>query len=57
MLEVQEVLGDFPERQSRRLQWTALEAAIEEVSQPKLRELLLLFAENGLRVGVELETQ
>ena len=57
LLEVQEVLGDFPERQSRRLQWTALEAAIEEVSQPKLRELLLLFAENGLRVGVELETQ
>ncbi|WDZ80724.1 NUDIX domain-containing protein (plasmid) [Ensifer adhaerens] len=58
LLEVQEILWDFPERESRRLQWTPLEAAIQEVSQPKLRELLLLLAaENGLCAGFELEAQ
>ena len=58
LLEVEEILADFPERQSRRLQWTPLEAAVQEVSEPKLRELLLLLAaENGLCVGFELQAR
>lgn len=58
LLEVEEILADFPERQSRRLQWTPIEAAVQEVSEPKLRELLLLLAaENGLCVGFELQAR
>ncbi|MBK5567479.1 NUDIX hydrolase [Ensifer sp. SSB1] len=58
LLEVQEILADFPERQSRKLKWAPLEIAAQEVSQPKLRDLLLfLVAENRLRVVFELEAQ
>ncbi|WP_240533517.1 NUDIX hydrolase [Sinorhizobium fredii] len=41
LLEVKETLADFPEKQSRRLKWTPLDAAVNQVSQPGLRDLLL----------------
>ena len=53
LLEVQEASFDFLEKQSRQLLWTPLEAAVREVFHPKLRELLLAVAENGLPLGFE----
>ncbi|WP_083223616.1 MULTISPECIES: NUDIX hydrolase [unclassified Ensifer] len=50
LLEVQETLLDFPERRSRKLRWAPLENAVQEVSHPKLRDLLLLLAGN-LEIG------
>lgn len=42
LLEVQETLLDFPERQSRKLQWTPFEIAVREIFHPQLRDLLLM---------------
>lgn len=40
LLEVKETLADFPEKQTRRLKWALLESAANEVSNPRLRDLL-----------------
>ena len=42
LLEVRETLLDFPERQSRKLQWAPFEVAVQEIFHPSLRELLLM---------------
>lgn len=34
LLEVKETLADFPEKQSRRLKWTPLDAAVNQVRSP-----------------------
>ncbi|MEY9782889.1 NUDIX hydrolase [Sinorhizobium fredii] len=44
LLEVEEMLADFPEKDSRQRQWAPLETAAREVSNPRLRELLLCLA-------------
>ncbi|WEX91782.1 NUDIX domain-containing protein (plasmid) [Sinorhizobium garamanticum] len=40
LLEVQEMLVDFPEKESRTLRWAPIATAVEEVSRAELRNLL-----------------
>lgn len=44
LLEVEELLRDFPERESRTLEWVSPEVAGERVNEPELKALFLAFS-------------
>jgi 8-oxo-dGTP pyrophosphatase MutT (NUDIX family) len=43
VLEVEELLKNFPEREARRLEWVSCEEAARRVNEQELKELLLEF--------------
>lgn len=44
LLEVLDMVKNFPERESRRLEWVTPEEAANRVNEPELRNLFLVFA-------------
>lgn len=44
LLEVIDMVKNFPERESRRLEWVSPEEAARRVNEPELRNLFLAFA-------------
>ncbi len=45
LLEVEEMLKDFPERDSRRLEWVSPQEASERVNEPELKILFQRLAD------------
>ncbi|WP_116285732.1 NUDIX hydrolase [Rhizobium sp. LCM 4573] len=45
LLEVEDLLKNFPEREARRLEWVSSEEAAQRVNEPELKDLLLQFKE------------
>lgn len=43
LMEVENLLQDWPEKNSRRREWCGVDEAVERVSEPELKELLRKF--------------
>src|SRR5690606_7970710 len=51
-LEVEEMLKSFPEKGSRRLEWTSPSEAAARVNEPELKELFLAFAARQQQLSI-----